>query len=200
MKFSLMILLLIFSITFVNEADAQRRRPARKVVRKNVVHRKKVRRRRRVRARRTRAVHFRYTHLPRRGAVVQSLHAKALAIRFRNIKYRYYAGIWYAPRGAKWVIIAPPVGIRIVRLPVGYRSFILAGIHYHYYYGTYYREKGSEYEVVDTPIGAEVDALPQGYETKTVNGEEYYVLDDVYYMPSLNDKNEEILIAVEDPN
>ena len=33
-----------------------------------------------------------------------------------------------------------------------------------------------------------------------LNGQEYYELDDIYYLPSVDDNNEEILVVVKNPN
>ena len=49
------------------------------------------------------------------------------------------------------------------------------------------------------PIGAEIESLPEGYNTLTINGEQYYELDGIYYMPSLNENNQEILVAISNP-
>lgn len=199
-------LFLIFSITS-HTAEAQRNkaqavRTAR--VKSVNAHRAKkravtARRANRVRAKRTRVVHYHYRNLPRRGAVVTTVHTNALTIRFNGIGFRYHAGVWYQPAGAKWRVIRPARGIRIRTLPVGYRKVVVGPRTYFYYYGTYYVQQGNEYEVVDTPVGAEVDSLPEGYETHVVDGEEYYELDDTFYMPSINDEGEEILVAIPDP-
>ena len=61
-------------------------------------------------------------------------------------------------------------------------------------------KSNDEYEVVSAPVGAEVGSLPDGYNTITINGQEYYELDDIYYMPSVDDNNEEILVVVKNPN
>ena len=58
----------------------------------------------------------------------------------------------------------------------------------------------NEYEVVQGPTGAEIESLPEGYNTLTINGEQYYELDGIYYMPSLNENNQEILVAISNPN
>ena len=152
------------------------------------------------RVNRTRVVNYHYRHLPRRGALVTSIHSKALVVNFGGVRYRYHSGVWYKPRGNKWVVFRSPIGIRINVLPTGYRRCMVANRTYYYYYGTYYIKSNDEYEVVSAPVGAEVGSLPDGYNTITVNGQEYYELDDIYYMPSVDDNNEEILVVVDNPN
>jgi hypothetical protein len=154
----------------------------------------------RKRVTRTKVVHHHYRHLPRRGAVVKTVHVNAITVRHQGIGFRYHSGIWYRPRGTSWVIARPAYGVRIGVLPVGYRKIVIGPRPYYYYYGTYYVQNNNEYEVVEAPMGAEIDSLPEGYNVTTVNGSEYYELDDVYYMPTETDEGEEILVVVDNPN
>tara|TARA_B100001778_G_C18590876_1_gene632230 strand:- start:890 stop:1522 length:633 start_codon:yes stop_codon:yes gene_type:complete len=153
----------------------------------------------RKRYKRTKVVHYHYRHLPRRGALVTTVHAGALTVNFGGFRYRYHSGVWYKPSGKKWLVVRSPYGIRIKTLPVGYRRCIVGPRTYYYYYGTYYIKSNNEYEVVEAPTGAEIGSLPDGYNTITVNGQDYYELDDIYYMPSINNENEEILVVVNNP-
>ena len=152
-----------------------------------------------VRVNRTRVVHYHYRHLPKRGAVVTSLNAKALAIKFGGVGYRFYSGVWYKPLGKKWIVTRPSCGIRVRTLPVGHRRILVGATVYYYYYGTYYMQQNQEYEVVTAPNGAKVSSLPEGYNVVNVNGVEYYELDNIYYMPSLDQEGAEILVVVENP-
>lgn len=153
----------------------------------------------RVRVNRTRVVHYHYRHLPKRGAIVTTLNAKALAIKFGGVGYRFHSGVWYKPLGKKWIVTRPSCGIRVRSLPVGHRKALVGATVYYYYYGTYYRQQNQEYEVVSAPNGAEISSLPEGYNVVNVNGVEYYELDDIYYMPSLDQEGEEILVVVQNP-
>jgi hypothetical protein len=153
----------------------------------------------RKRAKRTNVVHHHYRHLPKRGAVVTTVHAKAITVRHQGVGFRYHAGIWYRPRGTSWFVARPAYGVRIRVLPVGYRKVVIGPRPYYYYYGTYYVKNNNEYEVVEAPMGAEIDSLPDGYNITTVNGSDYYELDDVYYMPTETEEGEEILVVVDNP-
>jgi hypothetical protein len=126
--------------------------------------------------------YHRYGHLPKIG-VVFAPPAAAVVIKFGGIGFRFHEGIWYKPKGPDFVVVRPPVGVRIKVLPPKHRVVVVNKVTYYYYYGTYYKkvEDSGEYEVVDQPIGAIVDALPEGYETKTIDGTEYSILDGVYY-------------------
>lgn len=211
---TMLMLLLMFMVT---NADAQRRtkdsKRTNRTVRKKVVRRTAVASPRnvkttrrvvhkpapRVRVTRTRVVHHNYRHLPRRGAVVATMPAKAVIIRHGGVGYRFHSGVWYRPKGTQWIVTRPSRGIRVQILPVGHRRVVLGPKVYYYYYGTYYVQQDQGYEVVNAPMGAEVGSLPDGYNVVTVNKETYYELDDIYYMPSLGEDGEEILVVVENP-
>jgi Family of unknown function (DUF6515) len=76
-------------------------------------------------------------------------------------RYYYSAGVWYAPRGADFVVIAPPVGLFIPVLPPYYSTVWFGGVPYYYANDTYYMWDAADngYEVVDPPAGA-VNAAP----------------------------------------
>lgn len=206
MKKALLLIVIILSVVYHTEAQ-QRKAVVRKgkkgrktVIRKGphktvVVHKTP-----RKRVKRTRVVHHRYINLPRRGAVVASVNTAAITVRFRGVGFRVYSGVWYKPKGTKWIVARAPIGARVRVIPKGFRKVIVGSNNYFYHYGTYYMQKGTEYEVVETPTGAEIDSLPNGSETVIINGETYYLLDSTYYMPSVDNDGNEILIAVANPN
>jgi len=185
------ILTLIFCLSYSTDAFAQRK-AAKAHHAKRVHHRKAVKKH---------AAHHHYRHLPRRGAVVISVHRSAVVITFRGIRFHYHAGIFYKPKGTAYVIVRPPIRVRISVLPVGHRRIVIGPRVYFYYYGTFYVKAADkdEYEVVDAPVGAQVDAIPDGYETKNINDEKYYVLNDVYYTPKDTDDGETLYEVVESP-
>ncbi len=123
-----------------------------------------------------------YKKLPHRGAVVTSLPGRTTIIRHGQYSYHYYDGILYRPINSSYLIVAPPVGLRVSLLPVKAYHFLHGGRNYFYYYGTFYiSHSDGDYEVVEAPLGARVDALPNGYELFELDGEVYYRLDDTYY-------------------
>lgn len=149
-------------------------------------------------ATKVRVVNYRYRNLPRRGAVVTSLDRRASIIRYNNVKYRFHAGVWYKPYGAKWVVVRPVAGMRIKVLPVGYRRLVVNRNAYYYYYGSFYKKSGNAYVVVEAPVGAIIYSLPDGYRTLTVRNRRYYELDGVYYRPSVTN-GKEVLVVTRNP-
>jgi hypothetical protein len=73
-------------------------------------------------------------------------------------------------------------GMRIDRLPDGYRRFRIHDHDYYYFEGVYYDSGPSGYVVVDAPVDADIPELPPGTETVVANGMIYYYVDGVFYV------------------
>ncbi len=147
----------------------------------------------------TRHIHKRYSHLPKRGAVIK-VQKNYKLVKHGGINYHFHQGVYYKTKGSNFVVVNAPRGLRIKTLPSNHRVVVLGTKRYYYYYSTFYSNPtANQYEVVDAPIGAEVDALPEGYDVVEVNGMEYYKLDNIYYEPRMNDKNEEYCVVVKAP-
>jgi hypothetical protein len=100
-----------------------------------------------------------------RGYVVQDLPRDRIAFNRGPNRYFYSGGVWYAPRGGAFVVIAPPIGLFIPVLPYGYSTVWFGGVPYYYANDTYYMWSAQDngYEVVDTPsdaVNAAPDAAP----------------------------------------
>jgi hypothetical protein len=73
-------------------------------------------------------------------------------------------------------------GMRVDRLPDGYRRFHLHDHDYFYFGGVYYDDGPSGYVVIDPPLDADIPDLPPGAETVVVNGTVYYYVDGTFYV------------------
>lgn len=133
---------------------------------------------------------WRYGYLPRRNSYFYSLPGTYININFGGIGYRYYDGVFYRPYNNLFTVIAPPIGIYINVLPLGYRRIYVHDYPYYYYNGTYYDQRGSNYYVVSPPLGAVVESLPAGYDTVVIDGETYYVADGAQYKPVIQENGE----------
>ncbi len=133
---------------------------------------------------------WRYSYLPRRHAVFNTLPSTYLSINFGGYGYRYYDGVFYRPYNNVFTVIAPPIGIRIHVLPIGYRRIYVNDYPYYYYNGTYYDYQDDDYVVVSPPVGAIVESIPDGYETVVIDGETYYTVDGAQYKPVVQDNGE----------
>ncbi len=133
---------------------------------------------------------WQYGYLPRRNSYFYGLPSTYLSINFGGIGYRYWGGVFYRPYNNLFTVIAPPVGIFINVLPVGYRRIYVHDYPYYYYNGTYYDQRGPNYVVVSPPVGAVVESLPAGYETVVIDGETFYTSDGVQYKPVVQESGE----------
>lgn len=96
-----------------------------------------------------------------RGYVVGALPRDRLVVNHGHDRFFYSGGIWYAPRGAGFVVVGPPIGVFIPVLPPYYSTVWFGGVPYYYANDTYYMWNAPDngYEVVAPPSGA-VNAAP----------------------------------------
>ena len=108
---------------------------------------------------------------PNRGAVVGGVPGRPVVFDRPGGRFYYSGGVWYAPRGAGFVVVAAPIGVFVPVLPPYYTTVWIAGLPYYYADDTYYTWDPSQsgYEVVAPPgdtAGATTDAPqpppPQG--------------------------------------
>ncbi|AWM14715.1 DUF6515 family protein [Flavobacterium sp. NRK F10] len=99
----------------------------------------------------------------------------------QNNEYYTNAGFYYKRVNHNYVRTAPPIGLHITILPVGYIIVTINSGTYFYYEGTYYISSGNEYAVVNPPIGAIVYAIPVDYEKVIVDGKTYYEYNGILY-------------------
>jgi len=107
-----------------------------------------------------RAVHHHYPsrryYYPPRGYVAPVLPRHVVVVHHRHYDYWYGGGVWYRPYGARYVVVAPPLGVFVSVLPSFYSTLWFGGIPYYYANDAYYvwRESRRAYEVVAPPLGA----------------------------------------------
>lgn len=114
-------------------------------------------------------------HLPPRHAVILHGHEH----------YHYYAGRFYRPWDAGYILVRPPLGLIVLSLPIGSRLVVSAGITYHVFGDVYYRRVPAGYEVVE-PIRTSGRVWPAQVEVTTD-------LLNLRYGP---DENEEVIAQV----
>lgn len=116
-----------------------------------------------------RAEHFdaRYSHnhyYPERGGFVRAVPDSPFIVNRGDGRFFYSGGVWYAPRGPRFVVVAAPIGVFVPVLPVFYTTVWVGGLPYYYANDTYYVWRAAQdgYEVVDPPSdqGASTQAPP----------------------------------------
>jgi hypothetical protein len=101
---------------------------------------------------------------------------------YRGRPYFYQGGRYFHYVNNGYTIIAPPRGIRLGFLPIGYRPIFIGNVQHYYYRGAYYRPIGSEYEVFEPNVGTIVPDLPEdNVEEVTIDGQVYYECNDILY-------------------
>jgi Family of unknown function (DUF6515) len=73
-------------------------------------------------------------------------------------------------------------GMRINRLPEGYRRLGVRGHAYFYYGGLFYDDEASGYVIIAPPVDAEIPELPPGAETVVVGNTVYYYAAGAFYV------------------
>lgn len=101
-------------------------------------------------------------YYPARGYIVPRLPPGYLDLTFGGGHFFFRSGAWYRSQGPEFVVVRPPVGIRLGILPPSYSTIWIGGAPYYYANGIYYTAvpNTSEYVVVDPPPGYET-AMPQ---------------------------------------
>jgi len=80
-------------------------------------------------------------------------------VRYNNTNYYTHRGVYYQSTPKGYVVVRPPVGIRVTSLPLGFARVILNGLLYYRYNDIYYQAvTGGGYVVVNTPPGVVVAA------------------------------------------
>jgi hypothetical protein len=77
-------------------------------------------------------------------------------------RFYFSGGIWYAPSGAGFIVVRPPVGLVIGVLPPYYSTVWFAGVPYYYADNVYYTWQPDQngYVVSDPPPNADTPAPP----------------------------------------
>jgi hypothetical protein len=97
-------------------------------------------------------------YYPSRGHVVRTLPSGRIVVHDHYRRPFYYSGgVWYAPRGPRFVVVGPPLGVFVPVLPYAYSTIYVRGLPYYYANDTYYvwRNRERAYEVVARPDDAQ---------------------------------------------
>ena len=67
---------------------------------------------------------------------------------FGKARYYFFDGVWYLPKGRRFLIVAPPIGLAISFLPPYYTTIMVGGVPYYYANEVYYTAGPGGYVVV----------------------------------------------------
>ena len=127
-----------------------------------------------------RAEHFdaRHSHnhyYPERGGFARAVPGRPFIVERGGGRFFYSGGVWYAPRGPSFVVVAAPIGVFVSALPPFYTTVWMGGVPYYYANDTYYvwRDAEDGYEVVEPPN--DQGASPQAPPGAAPPGEDLYI-------------------------
>lgn len=87
----------------------------------------------------------------RYGMVVKVLPRGYRVLNFKNVKYYYRHGLFYRPKGPRWVVVPPPIGAVVATLSATAILVNVLGRSYYLCEGTYYKKIPAGYKVVKAP-------------------------------------------------
>lgn len=129
--------------------------------------------------------------------IVRAVPRNNTVVVYSGVSYRYANGCYYKPHHSGFVVVTPPVGLRVRILPVGYTNVIIGGRAYFYFGGVYYIQlQPNSYEIVEIPKEAFLNGLPEGAETITISGKKYYKIDNTYYEKLISENGTERYVMV----
>jgi len=120
---------------------------------------------------------------PARGQFVNTLPPGHRVVVFGKTRYFFFDGVWYLPRGGRFLIVAPPIGLVVPFLPPYYTTVMIGGAPYYYANEVYYTAAPGGYVVVAPPSGEAATvsppspgpALPGTASSGTMPGEKLFI-------------------------
>jgi hypothetical protein len=109
----------------------------------------------------------RYQHdrtYPARGQYVRALPRDRRVVVHGGSRYYSHGGVWYRPSGARFTIVAPPIGLFVPFLPPFYSTIWVSRVPYYYANDVYYTHRGDGYVVVAPPAEQVSQAPPPAEE------------------------------------
>ncbi len=98
------------------------------------------------------------------GTVARTLPGEYRAYYHHGAPYYFSGGVWYAPRGAGFVVVTPPYGLVISVLPPYYSTVWMGGVPYYYADNVYYTSQPDQngYVVAAPPDDGQGAPAPDG--------------------------------------
>ncbi len=94
------------------------------------------------------------------GRYETSLGVGHVSIVLGNLRFYYNDGVFYKRGQRDYVVVEPPRGAIVYRLPSGYGRRVINDVDYYTYNGVYYKRCPRGYEVVAAPRTIVVEADP----------------------------------------
>ncbi|HWZ62074.1 MAG TPA: DUF6515 family protein [Steroidobacteraceae bacterium] len=120
---------------------------------------------------------FAHNHYyPNRGAYIGALPGRPFIVNRPGGRFFYSGGVWYAPYGPRFVVVAAPLGVFVPVLPPYYTTVWFGGMPYYYANDTYYTwDAGQNGYVTVDPPGTEQSASTEAPQPPPPQGDDLYV-------------------------
>ena len=96
--------------------------------------------------------------------------ANAQSVSAGQFNLIYDNGVFWAQRANDYIVVIPPVGVVVDKLPKGVRAGRTKEGVIFYFFGVFFKGKDGKYQVVKPPAGTFVTYLPDGYTQETSKG------------------------------
>ncbi|MBD0776830.1 hypothetical protein HPE56_03400 [Maribacter sp. ANRC-HE7] len=97
-----------------------------------------------------------------------------IILTYNDQKYYFNKGDFFIYNGGRYLLIAPPIGIKVKNFPKDESPMEQVGENIFYNKGIFYKKAGSGFEVIQHPIGAIIYNLPHFTDVAKIDGEAYY--------------------------
>jgi len=131
-----------------------------------------------------------------RRPVVRVMPSTAIVINHHGASYHVHNGVYYRYTAGGYIVVRPPYGFRLRRLPIGFRSIYIGLNPYYYYGGVYYIQVDNQYEVVEAPENSVKKKLPSEYKKVVVDNKVYYLNNGFYYEKQIADNGDELFYNI----
>ncbi|MFD2586935.1 DUF6515 family protein [Croceitalea marina] len=85
---------------------------------------------------------------PKHGTIVKTV-KKPRVVVHKKTNFYFSDGVWYKARGRNYVVCAAPLGVKVRKLPRGYKVVVINGRKLYKYKGIWYKKSGRNYIVVN---------------------------------------------------
>lgn len=108
------------------------------------------------------------------GPRYRSLPRDFRMVRRDRVPFYFYSGRYYRRGPSGFHLVAPPIGIVVPFLPLGYVTFVVGGVTYYDVNGVYYTRVPEGYCVVESPVIVEkrvIETVPESIHQVVVEKE-----------------------------
>ena len=118
-----------------------------------------------------------FTQGEQKEVVLNSIPRKTKSFKLNDTEYFCHQGNFFIEKDEKYILVEPPIGLKVKNLCEGYERIIRGGAVVYYVNGNFYyqKPKSKGFTIVHGPIGAQVSEIPKNSVKATIKGQEYFI-------------------------